>query len=283
MSNNIRDAFDSIRADEELKESTMQYLSLQRAENRQSPRSPLFRKLAAAACALLLVMAGYGGYSWVQTPVSYVSIDVNPSIELALNRLDQVLSVTAFNEEGAKIIRGLPLKGKKYTDAISLLMESSAMERYLTEEGELVFTVAAGSRDDAIQAGIDACHSHEGHTCENISADLSLVSAAHENGLSLGKYYAYLQLSAYDDTYTLDDCREMDISETHRCIHAHGQDEGSGSEDEGEDAEYEQYEEDKGNAEYVEPEETAPTEEDSGDQETDNWEGTCHHGGHGHH
>ena len=73
MTNRVQDAFDCIKADKDLK----------------------------------------AGYSWVQRPVSYVSIDVNPSIELALNRFDRVVYAAAYNLEGEEILNGLSLKGKK--------------------------------------------------------------------------------------------------------------------------------------------------------------------------
>lgn len=221
LANNIHHALDRIRANERLKESTKQFLAQQRIE--QPARRGIHWKKLLAVCTLALFIAGFGGYSWVRMPVSYVSIDVNPSVELALNRLDRVAAVTAFNVEGEELIRGLSLKGKKYTDAIDVLVESDAMKSYLQADAELVFTVASdGARNDKLQAGIAHCHSHSGHNCYGVSADIGLVYEAHENGLSLGKYYAYLQLAAYDDTVTVGDCRNMSMSQIHRCIRAHG-------------------------------------------------------------
>ncbi len=69
-----------------------------------------FQKTFATACAALLLAIGITGYSWTKTPVSYISIDVNPSIELSLNRFGRVVSATAFNAEGRKILETLSLK-----------------------------------------------------------------------------------------------------------------------------------------------------------------------------
>lgn len=51
-----------------------------------------------------------------------------------------------------------------------------------------------------------------GHASESIYVDKEIVSEAHDHGCSLGKYYAYLQLSQYDDSVTVDDCRNMSMS-----------------------------------------------------------------------
>lgn len=49
-------------------------------------------KIALAACAVLIAL-GIGGGAYVyQTPVAYVGIDINPSIELGVNYFDRVVS-----------------------------------------------------------------------------------------------------------------------------------------------------------------------------------------------
>lgn len=300
MANQIQEAFDSIKADSGLKESTRRFLSRKRARER---RRHLLRWVTAVLCVLLLISAGAEGYSWMQAPVSFISIDVNPSIELALNRFERVVEVSAFNAQGAEVIGGLDLKGRKYTDAVNRIVESPAMLRYLSDdEAELVFTVAASGREsDTIQTGIEHCHSHSGHSCYSVSADIGLVTAAHENGLSLGKYSAYLELAGYDDSVTVDDCRDMSVSEIHRCIRNH---KGSGAEhgaEEYEEADTGEPEDENpgyGDAENesagdLEPEygeDESGWDEDSGnpgsqaeDDESGGYGEMPHHGGNGHH
>lgn len=51
-------------------------------------------------CRLCFLMAGAGGYTVYSRPVSYISIDVNPSIELAVNRFDRVVSAKATTQTG---------------------------------------------------------------------------------------------------------------------------------------------------------------------------------------
>lgn len=225
MANKIQNAFDNVKADSQLKEYTKQYLSVQRRQKSRPLRRTVFPKALAAVCAVLILISGIGSYSWILTPVSYVSIDINPSIELALNRLNRVVSVTAYNDKGAELIAGLSVKGKKYTEAINAVTDSDFMKEYLAKEGDLVFTIAAGStRRQELTAGVKSCYSHIRHKCRSVSADLDIVSDAHDNGMSLGKYQAYLILSKYDDTVTVHQCKEMSMSEIHGQIleHEHG-------------------------------------------------------------
>ena len=204
LANKIQQAFDNIQADTQLKESTRQFLYA----NRRKKARRKTGLILTLACMVLSFTAGMWGYSWFQTPVSYVSIDVNPSMELALNSLDRVVSAYSYNTQGSEILNGLSLNGKKYTDAIKTIMESSAMNTYLTAD--------PGAADTSRQMG---------HDCHSVCTDIETAALAHDSGLSLGKYNAYLLLNQYDDTITVDQCRDMTMSEIHELIWKYQQEE----------------------------------------------------------
>lgn len=222
--NKIQDAFNSIKADTQLKESTKQFLFANRSPKSHSLHWNIFPKTAAVVCIILIFVSGIAGYRLIQTPVSYVSIDVNPSIELTLNRYDRVLSAAAYNAEGAEILENLSLDWKKYEDAVNLIVESNNMTNYLTEESELIFTIAADpDKTGRLTKAVKSISGHTGHRCQSYHTDTGIVSKAHDNGLSLGKYYAYLQLCQYDDSVTIDDCKDMSTSEIHCLTREHEQ------------------------------------------------------------
>ena len=283
LANKIQDAFDNIKAEPQLVESTKQFLSEKRREKGEPSRRLAFPKALAAVCIALLLGIGIGGYgySWVQAPVSYVAIDVNPSMELALNRFDKVVSVKAYNREGEEILRDLSLRGKRYTDAIDLIMASKAMEAYLTEKAELVFTVAAdSSRESELKSGVEGCAGHSGHNSQSFSVDMEAAAKAHDSGLSLGKYYAWLQLLQYDDTVTVDDCRDMSMAEIHGLISEHehdGEYEEESHEEEHQQEGEESYEEEhQQEGEESREEEHQQEEEESREEEHQQEDGGSH-------
>lgn len=232
LANKIQQAFDNIQADTQLKESTRQFLYA----NRRKKARRKTGLILTLACMVLSFTAGMWGYSWFQTPVSYVSIDVNPSMELALNSLDRVVSAYSYNTQGSEILNGLSLNGKKYTDAIKTIMESSAMNTYLTADPELVFTVASDkNREVILEAGAADTSRQMGHDCHSVCTDIETAALAHDSGLSLGKYNAYLLLNQYDDTVTVDQCRDMTMSEIHELIWKYQQEEAPEKPEEKED------------------------------------------------
>ena len=64
--------------------------------------------IAMAACIALLLISGLGAYAYF-TPYSYVSLDINPSVEFILNRFDCVLSVEGVNDDGRAIAESIDL------------------------------------------------------------------------------------------------------------------------------------------------------------------------------
>ncbi|MCI9143883.1 MAG: hypothetical protein HFH87_14925 [Lachnospiraceae bacterium] len=246
--NKIRDAFDCIKAGEELKASTRDfiYAARRKEQNHTDSREkfgrgksvfdtyPVFRRALGAVCAVLLMFLGAGGYALLLEPVAYVSIDVNPSLELVLNRFDFVISATAYNEDGELVLENVSLKGKSYTDAIDLLVESDVMQPYLAGNSALTFTVAADNsrKEERLLSGINNCSGCRRHGGVSFSTDISTVNTAHESGLSLGKYAAYSILSGYDDSITTEDCHNMTMGEIHGLIESHQHGDGAGHGDE---------------------------------------------------
>ena len=58
-----------------------------------------------------------------------MAIDVNPSIELGINRLDRVASTKAYNEDGAKVLAIANVEGDTYEEAMTAI--EGALATYL--------------------------------------------------------------------------------------------------------------------------------------------------------
>nr|WP_296438223.1 hypothetical protein [uncultured Acetatifactor sp.] len=268
----VRDAFGCVKASEGLKESTKSFLR-EAGRNRQAHRGAALR--LATVCAALAVFLGIGGFAFLGTPVAYVSIDVNPSLELELNRLDRVIAVRAFNEDGERIAAGISVKGMRCEDALEKILDSREMQPYLTQDAALTFTVATESEPKEAQLLSDIARSRgcTEHGGVSVRADMSLVGEAHENGLSFGKYQVYRLLLQYEPTVTVQDCHEMSMSQMHGMIEAHEHGINHG---EGHGTECERNEGTKQETQYeMEDESSLQTDAPAG-------QGTGHHGKNGH-
>lgn len=239
MRNTIQEAFGQIHATEQMKRNVSGYISQQtgnyanqqeRAAEKehegvlQKQNTGFFAKWNTAAirpvfsvCMILILCLGFGGWYYWETPVSYVSIDVNPSIELVLNQEDRVVRVEVQNEDGALVLEHLQLKGKRYLQAVEMLVESDAMRPYLTKDADLTFTVASPKAEELLKAlrGSSVTNRYRGLYRQ---ADLETVHLAHACGLSLGKYQIYQKIAQYDDRVTAEDCQHMTMCQLHKTL-----------------------------------------------------------------
>lgn len=209
--NKIKNAFGEIKADEQLKNNTLAFLDSKRSEPvSRSRRKVIPFSLAAAAVLFLTIAAGV--YEMWFVPVTVVSIDVNPSVEISVNRLDRILSADAYNDDGTKILQSVSVKGMKYEEGINDILSSDTFTQYLSDDSLLTFTVAS-KNDEKVISQIQHCLSTTGHQGVCVNASSEAVSQAHHLGLSLGKYQAYLEISEYDPTITAEECNSMTMKE----------------------------------------------------------------------
>ena len=224
----LKAAFDQVRAEEELKERTKEYLSEKVYARKKKRTSPLRNFAAAAACALLVFLAG-GSYLYF-TPTAYISVDVNPSLELGINRFDRIVSVTGYNEDGKALADSLDLKYMDYSDALEALLADQDMEVYLSDNADVVFTVAGKSESQSSQIleTVESCaSSHENVHCH--SGDTEEIHHAHDAGLSFGKYQAYLTLKELDPSVTLEEIQDMTMSQIRELIQEYSQEDSQGN------------------------------------------------------
>lgn len=114
---------------------------------RQFPRQRLHWQRLAAACVLLVLCAG-GIFSWLWfSTKAVVSIDVNPSVALSLNRFEYVIDTQAGNTDGAEVLDDLSLKNLKLSTALDALMGAMSRKGYLTDDAQISVFVD-GSDDD---------------------------------------------------------------------------------------------------------------------------------------
>ncbi len=107
-----------------------------------------YRKLAGmAACFLACIFLSTGVYAYY-TPYSYVSVDINPSIALSLNRFEKVISVNPLNEDAVNLIKDTKnLKNQDIDEALSEIIKSASDKGYINEESENQVMVVVSTKD----------------------------------------------------------------------------------------------------------------------------------------
>ena len=212
MNEKLKEAFDQVQADEELKNRTRAFIS-QKTEGYTRFRSSFrYQRLAAAfACMALLL---FGGHWLYFTPTTEISIDINPSMELGVNRFNRVISFEGYNDDGQKLLDSLDIKYMNYYDAVNAIIESDKIAALLSRDEILTIAVIGTdtTQSEAIYSRIQSCTAEKSNTyCYHAHSDE--VEEAHEAGLSYGKYQAFLELQALDPQITADEIQHMTMRE----------------------------------------------------------------------
>jgi hypothetical protein len=90
-------------------------------------------KYAVAACLLFFMLSLGGGTYAYYTPISTVTININPSIEFKLNRWSRVLSSNPLNSDGEKILLEIKTKNKPIDDALIMVIDQAKQDKYIND------------------------------------------------------------------------------------------------------------------------------------------------------
>lgn len=220
MRDMIKRAFDQVQADEELKAKTRAYLSQKTRGYTRQKISHYRQLIPAVACMLLLLLGGHWLYF---TPTVELSIDINPSIELGINRFDRVISVTGYNEDGRKLVSSLDIKYKDYNAAVDQILQEDSIVALLSKD-ELLSIGVIGTdeaQSSEVYSAMESCTAKkENAHCYYAHADE--VDSAHEMGLSYGKYRAFLELQALDPSISCEEIQQMTMREIRDLINSLG-------------------------------------------------------------
>lgn len=213
MNDRLKEAFGKIHADDALKNHTKEILSRKIQGDRKS-RVHEYRRLAAVFACLLFVVFGWGGYSVYFTPAYAISVDVNPSIELGVNRFDKVISVDTYNEDGYILMSSMNVRFLDYRDALEKILADDGMEQYLAKNPLITIAVCGTNeqKNDEMLANLAACTtSYKNVHCS--SGSFEEAAGAHSAKMSCGKYKAFLELQFLDPDITAEDVRDFSVQQ----------------------------------------------------------------------
>lgn len=237
MKDKLQSAFDNVRADDALLSNTAAYLAKERSRREQKRSRIRPARLIGAFAAMLLLTVGIlhiRGLRPQEEAVAYVSIDVNPSVELVLNRQDSVIATSAYNMDGEAILQQVDVRGKPYEEAVAVLLAEMRRQGYLLEDALVTVTVqtedktkeqilcnallqVVGSQVDVEQSPAEL---------EVFPVTQAVREIAHGCHMSAAKYLAIQELMEVDQTATLEDYSDATIRQirqrTEECRGEHG-------------------------------------------------------------
>ena len=184
---------------------------LSRCEERKGTVIPMTTKktikrkwtsLIAACLAVMLLGGGGVFYQRANAVASVVSLDVNPSIELKVNRSEKVLVCTPLNEDAKAILadmgNGADLKGAKLDVAVNAIVGSLVRNGYLDSISSAIM-ISVEDKDtaraeklqreltSAVDGVLQTSEAKAAVLTQTLTQDAVREQQARENNISTGK------------------------------------------------------------------------------------------------
>ncbi|HWI52829.1 MAG TPA: anti-sigma factor domain-containing protein [Symbiobacteriaceae bacterium] len=200
------------------------------AEVRQQPA--WLRWGTAAAAAAVLFVGSFVGWNQVSLaqPVAVVTVDINPSLELTLNKVDQVLKAEPKNADGALVLQGVDYKRKPLAEVLAAVTDRAVEEHKLNpadEASAVLVGVAPATKKElspaqaervvekaktAVTNEVARVASAQGQAPKTSVAVLTATGAerkqAEQEGLSVGKFMLMPEIQAVVPEVTPEEIRK---------------------------------------------------------------------------
>ena len=200
-------------------------LSTPQIKAEKGPRSVFFlrqRVIATlvAACFCMIALAG-GTYTYQNGKVdSVIGIDVNPSVELSVNKKNKVLSAKALNEDAESIMQDMDLKGVDLNTAVNAVIGSMVTHGFFSDlDNAVLVTVSNDSISKAsslrFEVVSDIQNTLEQNKVKAVVYDQQVIEEAEvkklaeEYKISYGKAYFLRELILQNSSLTMDDMKEL--------------------------------------------------------------------------
>ena len=209
----IRSVLENIQPDENLIKNTEMLL-----KSKGSQKKIHLNKLLIAACfSIILLTLTFSTYRYNQ-PVAYICIDVNPSLELVVNKFDQVIDVVYFNDEGKNLVSTKELYSLKPAEAINLILDRVNSRGYLSSSSDSVVSIAMYSKnvDRSIQlmeeSIKDVDDNFKSINIVSYTVSTDLKKEADSLSISFGKLNLIKIIQHLDKSVAVEDYRDVTIT-----------------------------------------------------------------------
>ena len=155
---------------------------------------------------IILVIALLGYFIWDNRTTSIITLDINPSIKIKLNKNNEVKKIIPINKDAKKITNNISLKENKKLDyVINRISDEIEGNGFLTEANlvEIILYTEGNISTNEVKKIIS-----ESFNEDNIAADIIIIKNITKEDIKLAKKYninpakaAYINSITKDKTY----------------------------------------------------------------------------------
>lgn len=161
--------------------------------------------------AMVFVFLTYLSFFSAPKAMAYLTLQVNPALELSINKDNNVIDIKSLNEDAASLLTGLEVKNKNYAQALREITSEMISRgfvkpdreffvalRPVNKEGEVDLTALSASAQSAIKESLDTAKLDVKIT--NIVVPQDLYDFAKQEGLLPSAYAELIEENVTPET-----------------------------------------------------------------------------------
>jgi len=164
--------------------------------------------------------------------LAYISLDINPSIQFAIDKDYKVVEADYINKDARELIGDLKPKGMKINEAFYIIINRCAEKGIIKDDVKNYFLISGAlnsspnTNKDELKANdnklssllsglkkdVGAIHG-DNNLVDVFRLDKNDIEATKKNGISLGRYALYKELVKTGSKVSLDDAKRFEVSD----------------------------------------------------------------------
>ncbi len=229
LENKIRSAYESIAPD--ILDTVLSDCEKQKGQvivmQEKKKKNAWAKYVAGIAAAFVLIFGsiiGINTYNGNHAVASTIMLDVNPSLEIQVNKNEEVLNVIALNEDAKIVVGDMDFSGSSLDVTVNALIGSMLRNGYISEGANSIL-VTVDSNDAVVGQELQAKLMSEINAIlesgnisgavlgQTVAEDKDTRQLAQQYGITVGKAKLIEQIAREDPIYTFEDLVPLTINE----------------------------------------------------------------------
>lgn len=226
LESRIKASFVNIAPD--ILESVLSDCNMQKGQvivmQEKKKKRPFIKYMAGMAAALMLVIGGMSIYQGNHAIASTIMLDVNPSIEIQVNKGEKVLNVKSLNEDAQIVVGEMDFAGSSLDVTVNALIGSMLRNGYISDAANSILVTvdnndpAAGQAMQSrlmseINAILESGNVSGAVLGQTVTNDSEIQKLAEQYGITIGKAKLIKQITQQNTFYTFEDLVPLTINE----------------------------------------------------------------------
>lgn len=223
----IFDEFDGIHASDEIKQKPLHNVMKQRSRKKRTGMTAALT--LCVTCLLVVLFQPWRLMEASPAPApaptlavySYVTLDINPSMEWKLDEQQRVVRVTAYNKDADNILTELQLEGVQLDTALRMLLDNEQFSAYM-KTGFLEVSVYSENSsvsldlEQQINQQLEEVVPQNQFHCSHLDDDTHQEAQQHH--MSAGKYRVIDEILRHDSAKSVEELQKLSMKELYSVL-----------------------------------------------------------------